>query len=234
MEWKEGFFEEIENFRKMEIAQTRNHHQRLIWVKNQEINADFQIGLIPRECRPLYKEAKTCFIHGAFRGSIVILETALTTLLFKNIKIEHIRDKWPKDAILMNSNRTGKNSVVKIKNIRDLTLNNLINLAEEKEVIPGDLARELHIFRWIRIGVVHYELVQKSHLGAKLTSIRGTGTQVRGYTFETPFTEKQIVIDKNGNKKVEEIRILIKFYSLFEGSQKGFEEFFNLFTHLYL
>ncbi len=219
---------------KIEKSQIENYYQRLIWIKNLENNSVFQISLLPRECRPLYSEAKKCFLYGMYRGSIVIMETALTALLFKSTKLEYIRDKWPRDAIMKKNNRTKKDTMIQINKIENLTFNKLINLTEEKEIITADLAKELHIFRWIRHGVAHHGLVQKSHLGLKWTSVRGEGMQVYGYGFESPFKGKktQIVIDKNGNHKEERVRVPIKLHSLFEGAQKGFEEFFNLFKCL--
>lgn len=232
MEWKEEFTQILEDFTNKEKQSTKNKQDRLLWLSSLEIDNCFELKLLPLECRFLYQEAKECFVNGTCRGAIMIMETALTVLLFKNIDLEIIRDEWPESSEMIESSKTGKMTIVNITNPKKLTLNNLINLAKEEKIISEILSNELHIFRWIRHGVAHHELVLKSHLGSKLVSIRGEGKKVYGYGFETPFQYEKTVKNKNGKKKKETVRELIRLYSSFEGAKKGFEEFFNLFNEL--
>lgn len=232
MEWKEEFTQILEDFTNKEKQSIKNKQDRLLWLSSLEIDNCFELKLLPLECRSLYQEAKKCFVNGTCRGAIMIMETALTALLFKNIDLEIIRDEYPKSSEMIENSRTGKMTIVNITNPRILIFNNLIKLAKKEKIISKNLSKELDIFRWIRHGVAHHELVIKSHLGSKLVSIRGEGKKVYGYSFETPFQYDKTVKNKNGKKKKEKVRELINLYSLFEGAKKGFEEFFNLFKEL--
>ncbi|NPD89217.1 MAG: hypothetical protein HGN29_10875 [Asgard group archaeon] len=228
MKWKDEYFSEYENFSNKEKRQISDKFLRLIWIKELEEEHNFDIRNIDRVCRPLFIEAKNCFIQYVLRGSITVMETALSAMLFRNLDVGFFEKKWPNSTRRRINQKTKEETIVEITDTRIIIFHKLIELAKEEGLISKKLAKELHIFRWIRNGVVHHELIQKSHLGSRWESYRGEGTKSLGNTFLSPFPNE--IIKRNGKK--EKKYESIKLYSLFEGAQKGFIEFFNLYTEL--
>jgi len=171
--WEE-YLKELESFKKKEPL-IEERLKRSIWLENVERQRGFEWKKIYFLLRPIYYEARNCYIYECYRGTISVVSSLIESFLINEIPFE---DFLKKKKFLKRKDSSEVDP-------KKLNLSDLAKLAKKKEYISSDLYRRIDMYLPVRHNIVHYP-ESAVPLGFYRTSIRGSGTKSRGVSFESP------------------------------------------------